>query len=901
MLNLPSGTVTFLFSDIEGSTYLLQQLGLDDYAQVLNVHRNLLRVAWNTYNGCEISTEGDSFFVVFARAMDAVLAALQAQQALLHYPWPDGFDVRIRIGLHTGTPLLVASNYVGIDVHRAARIAAVGHGGQTLLSSATYALISHTLPENLTVKDLGEYRLKDLQRTEHLYQLLHQDLPAMFPPLKTLDSHYHNLPIQLTSLLGRDEAVRVIEKLFTEKHARLVTLTGPGGIGKTRLALQVGAELTDFFIDGVYFVELDRIDEPQLVLSAIAETLKLRHQSVKDVEEYLRSFLLNKQVLLILDNFEHVVQARTTVSQLLASCKKLSVLVTSRIPLHIRGEKEYPLQPLELPEIVGQIQTTSMDVFIQYPAIALFIERACDVKPDFKVTAQNLAVISEICSQLDGLPLAIELAASRIKFLPPHALLHRLSKRLQLLTHGQFDLPERQQTLRATIAWSYELLTPTEQMFFRHLAVFVGGLTLEAAEYLCSASDELAAFTEDALGLLSSLIDKSLLVSPRIQTKNNANNTINGEVPRFRMLETIREFALERLEEDGKLEAVQQAHTIYYKRLLERAYNHILAGEQEDTWLDLLESEHVNLLAVLNRAHTRQCLVLETQIVSLLWPFWLLRGYIKRGSTWLESLLTQKTAILQALDGLPYAQGEWQKILHGGGVFAFQRGEEQRALELLEESAALARQNGEPAEIIEVLKDLGHLLKLLGDLEHAQIIFEECLQIAYQYGKSLYIASALSNLGMLAETQEDLDRAASLYKEALGLVQQAGNREGMAVLLANLGTLAKKQGKGIEARKLLQDSLRIAWDSHYLLVVNGCLFILVEIAGMLGEYKRMARLLGAATAMRSSLGLAPLSEYETDEMLKVAKQELGETEWHTAFSAGELVTLEAVVQETLHW
>ncbi|HLL78862.1 MAG TPA: adenylate/guanylate cyclase domain-containing protein, partial [Ktedonobacteraceae bacterium] len=448
MPDLPTGTVTLLFADMEGSTRLLQQLGAR-YAGALADFRRLLRAAFGQFDGYEVDTQGDAFFVAFARATDAAAAAVAMQRTLADHAWPSGAPVRVRIGLHTGEPLLSSDGYIGVDVHHAARIMSAGHGGQILLSQTTSTLIQQSLPEGSYLQDLGEHRLKDLQRPSHLFQLGIPGWPDDFPPLKTLDTQPNNLPIQPTPFIGREKEVASVTKLLRRPDVRMVTLTGPGGVGKTRLGLHAAAELCDDFADGVFVVPLAPVSQPTHALAAIAQTLAIGESTDQPLLPFLQASLKEKQLLLFLDNFEQIAEAAVIVAELLAACPKLKVLVTSRGGLHVRAEHEFAVPPLSLPNLKRLPNPSALS---QYEAVALFIERALATKPDFQVTNANAPAVAAICTRLDGLPLAIELAAARVKYFSPQILLSRLEHGLSVLSGGARDLPARQQTLRGAIA-----------------------------------------------------------------------------------------------------------------------------------------------------------------------------------------------------------------------------------------------------------------------------------------------------------------------------------------------------------------------------------------------------------------------------------------------------------------
>jgi predicted ATPase/Tfp pilus assembly protein PilF len=797
----------------------------------------------------------------------------------------------VRIGLHTGAAALAGNHYVGLDVHRAARIAAASHGGQVLLSEATRVLAEHELPAGTTLRAVGVHRLKDLQHPEALSQLVLAGLPADFPPLKTLDRHAHNLPIQPTPLVDRTEGVASVTECLRRSEVRLVTLTGPGGTGKTRLGLHVAAELSETFADGVWLVRLSRLADPALVLPTIAQTLGLRETGSQPMEEVLREYVRTRQLLLVLDNFEQVVGAARSVAELLAMSPGLKVLVTSRTALHLRGEKEYLVPPLGLPPAAEVQYPPAPERLSQYAAVALFIERARDALPDFQVTNATAPAIAEICARLDGLPLAIELAAAKIKLLPPPALLQRLERRLPMLTGGARDLEERQQTMRNTLAWSSSLLQPEEQRLFQRLGVFVGGWTLEAAEAVCTTPAGAEPLGLDVLEGLSALVDHSL-VQPPMQS---AESELGGE-PRFGMLHVIREHALEQLRASGEEEAARRAHATRFLALAEDAGPHLYQVEQLE-WLDRLERERNNVRAALGWAREHGEVELGMRLAAAMWGFWWQRGPFSEGRRWLEEFL--------ALDAEPSAvPADIQARVHlGVGELALGQGAAETAGGELEVALALARAAGDHRTMAEALGSLGIRATHQSEVQRAAAYFEEGLAVARALGDADTRSTArlLNNCGVLAYFQGRWAEATACFEEALELSQALGNRLRMASCLMSLGWVATHQGDLERAVILERKALTLFWELGNQRRSAEALESLAMTAGVAGEGERAAQLLGVVAALRETIG-APQSKAlrkDMDQAVAAARAALGEEAWAAALAAGRALSLDEAVAEAL--
>jgi predicted ATPase/class 3 adenylate cyclase len=932
---LPSGTVTFLFSDIEGSTRLLQGLGRGRFATLLAAHRELLRAALAAHSGHEVDSQGDSSFTVFPTAGQAVAAAVALQRALAAHAWPAGATVWVRMGLHSGTAQVAGDRYIGLDVHRAARIAAAGHGGQVLLSQTTCDLVEDDLPDGITLRDLGLHRLKDLQRPERLAQLVLPDLPGDFPPLNALDRHAHNLPIQPILLLGRERELAAVCALLRRDDVRLVTLTGPGGVGKTRLGLQVAAELADAFSDGVWSVRLSRLTNPDLVLPTIAQTLGLQEAGSRSIQELLRDFVRTRKLLLLLDNFEQVVAAAPSIADLLASSPGLRLLVTSRVALRLQGEQEYLVAPLALASTSARPpRARTAEQLLEAPAVALFLARARAHRPDFALTEASLSVVAAICARLDGLPLALDLAAAHVKVLPLPALLQRLDRRLPLLRGGARDLEARQQTMRATLAWSEDLLQPEDRRLFRRLAVFVGGFTLEAAEAVCAAPEGAEPLGCDVLEGLERLVDQSLVQQLTVgqDGAEKEQTEEGGGEARFRLLYVIREYALERLEasveaaggtgaggtagqaghagqEGSEAEALRCAHALYYLGLVEERELAIVQLEAA-AWMGRLEREHDNFRAALAWARERGETELGLRLAGSLGPFWDVRGYRTEGRGWLEGLLALAPQLDRARAGHAGGAGApgvsaaaRAKALAWASTFAWQQQDNERAQEAATEALALARGQQGWVEGLALFM-LGAVARDRGDLERATVYAEESVAQLRAVGEPGLAAAYLSIVGDIARDRGDLERATACYEEMLAFAGRTGADYAAGFALEGLAIVARWRGDLVGAESLAREQLLVQQrlgTTGYL--ASGLEELALTAAATAGgaRAERAARLLGAAAALRERVGIPqdPRQPAEIERAAASARAALGEDTWEAAFAAGRALPLEEAIAEAL--
>ena len=811
MRKLPSGTVTLLFTDVEGSTKLLHALG-DAYGGALREHRRVLRAVFGRHGGVEVDTQGDAFFVAFPTASGALAAAEEAQRALAPGP------ISVRIGIHTGEPTLTAEGYVGMDVHRGARVAAAGHGGQVLVSQGTRELVD----SDLLLQDLGEHRLKDLTAPQRLWQLGE----GTFPPLKTL--YQTNLPVQATPLVGRERELGEAGELLREH--RLLTLAGPGGSGKTRLALQLAADAVEDFPDGVWWVSLAAVADPELVLPTVAQTLGASGE--------LTTHLRSKRILLLLDNLEQVITCAPELAELLAATRDVKLLVTSRELLRLEGEHEYDVEPLAEQE-----------------AVTLFTERASVVEPR--------EAVLEICRRLDCLPLAVELAAARTRLLPPQQLLARLDQRLVLLTSGRRDAPARQRTLRATIEWSYELLDAVEQGLFRRLAVFAGSFTLEAAETIAGAD----------VDTLQSLVEKSLV-----------RRWGSG---RLGMLETVREFALERLEATGEGDALRKRHLEHLVAVGEaaRMYSDAEQGEQR---LDLIAPERDNVRAALEWALTAGEIELGSRLAVALEDMWVASDPFE-GARWFERFLEhsgeaspkQRARLLRAHGGMIYIVGRFEE---GARRYA--------------ESIDLYRKLDDEEGVAIMLPRLAIEANRVGNLEQAQALAEESLTLHRAHGSRWGEAQSLSALARVAWANGERERAIELEEGALAAARDAGFLWWQANTFLTLSEYALELGRPVDAARRGAEGLELANRLSDRQNIVWALALLARASVESGDPERAGRLWGALEAEEAR---GEIGQWEAGERELHAARVLSHAgpDFERGRTAGAALTLDEAIADAL--
>jgi predicted ATPase/class 3 adenylate cyclase len=870
--DLPTGTVTFLFSDIQGSTRLLQALG-DGYPALLEQQADLVRAAISEGGGVEVGTEGDSFFAVFPTPIGAVRAAVAIQRSLAAATWPEDTVVKVRIGIHTGEGRRGGDNYVGLDVHRAARIAAVAHGGQVLLSAETETLAGRAMPDGVDLRDLGHHRLKDLDREERVYQLVIDGLPADFPPIRSLDAGRSHLPEPLTSLVGRARQVDDVVGLVGEH--RLVTLTGPGGTGKTRLVIGAAERLRPSFVDGAFFVALDQVREGRLVASVIAGELGLVETQDRTPTEALTEHLRDRSVLLVLDNFEQILEAAPLVDGLLKAAPKVKVLITSRRPLRLYGEQHYPVPPLLVPTLSDGAAPEDLR---ESGAVALFVERARSARPGFDPTDEELRTIAGIVSRLDGLPLAIELAAARTKVLSPAALLTRLEHRLAVLSSSADGVPDRQRTLRGAIEWSHDSLPEPERVLFRRLSVFAGGCRIEAVEAVCDPAGEIGG---DALDLVSALIDDSLLVR---------DDTADGE-PRFRLLQTIREYAAEQLVAAGEAVELTRRHAAYVVDLAE-ALEPRLMGADRDASLAQLAAENDNIRAVMRWSSTDGDTAPGLRTAAAIWRFWQQRSQIREGRAWLTPILAKPDA---GADPLVLARA----VTAAGGL-AYWQGDMADAGRWYEVALTIDRELGDPIRVGDDLRNLGFIAMATRDMPAAVRLFGEAVEHLETTGDRFALAEARASYGVSLALSGDavaalgyLEASCAVMLELGVLPRAADNSNALGIIYRRLGDLAMAIAMSRQALELLEqlgDATRAP-------------FMLDSAAALALERGKTAdgvRIASAAAHLRTLVGGAlPNFMDDVPALLAGARADLGDAAYDDAWAAGQTLDLDGALKDGL--
>lgn len=900
MVRLPSGTVTFLLTDVEGST-ALWQAGPEAMRIALARHDALFEAAVSEHDGIHIRPrgEGDSRFAVFSSAPSAVSSALGIQRSFAAEAWPTTHPIKVRIGVHTGEAELRDGDYYGSAVNRCARIRSLGHGGQTLLSEATAMLVRGGLPDGAHTQDLGVHRLRDLTLPERIFQVSAPDLPSAFPPLGSLNARLHNLPVHRRPLIGREREIAEVLARLLRPDVGLLTLTGPGGTGKTRLSAQVAAEVAEHFEDGVYFVALAPIDNPELVPTIIAQVLSLPTDGSRPLLESLKQYLEDRRVLLVLDNLEQVLDAAPQFAELLTAARRLKLLVTSRVALRLSDEHTYAVPPLGLP---GQADLAGTEdrvaVLGRSEAIRLFVERAQAVQADFALTAANAADVAEVCRRLDGLPLAIELAAARARLLPPSAMLARLSgptgaSALQLLTGGSRDQPARLQTLRNTIAWSYDLLEPEEQALFRRLAIFVGGCTLAAIEAVAkwemgkedvrtvSSTWNVHPGASAVLDLVDSLLAKSLL---------RRTEGVDGE-PRYTMLETIREYGLESLALTGELPGLRRWHAEHYLLLAVTA-EPLLRGVEQARWLHRLEAEHDNLRAVQEWSLTAEGDAdLGLRLCGALGDFWYAHVHTREGRERLGQVLRRCPGRTLARVSALSAAGRLAHIQQDSTV----------ARPLLDEALGIARELGDAWWTAWLLHLSGRVAYFEADAATARSLAKRSLAIARELQDEGLEAWAFHLLGLSAHIENDLVQARQHYEASLCIRRRTGFPEGIGTILHLISNIDHVEGDYAAATSRLREAIPIFREVGFgwgLSTLAACASALAVVAG---QPERAARLAGVTQAMTETSGAPPTRIVQSiaTPALTAAREQLGDERFAAEQHIGRRMSMDEVVAEAL--
>jgi predicted ATPase/class 3 adenylate cyclase len=873
-MQLPSGTVTFLFTDIEGSTRLWE-LSESSMRAALIRHDAILNEVISRFNGAVFKTVGDAFCAAFSTAPEALFAAVEVQLAFAKESWPADAPIRVRMALHTGVADMRNKDYFGPALNRVSRLLNAGFGGQVLLTDVTHSLCLDALPPNASLKTLGNHRFRDLGRVEAVFQLIHPRLPAEFPALRSLASTPNNLPEQLTSFIGREQELRRAKELLSQ--GRLLTLTGTGGCGKTRLALQIAAQELDSFPDGVWLVELAAISDPSLVVQATSDMFGLRDEPGASVLETLLGHLKSKSLLILLDNCEHLIDASAQLAEaILTRCPQVTILASSREALGIGGERVFRVPSLSLPDPKEIPTPESISAF---ESVELFVSRARAHVPEFEVTRESAADVASVCRSLDGIPLALELAGARVRAMTVGELSRRLDHRFGLLRSGSRTALPRQQTLRALIDWSYDLLSEVEKTLLDRLSVFSGGWSLDMAEKICSGSkvEEL-----DVFDTLNSLADKSLImVEP------------SGEGTRYRLLETLRQYARDRLEESAQTAVWRNRHFQYFLAMMEEASPH-LRGKDQQAWLDRLEAEYDNLRSAFTWSTARSVdPEMGLRVCAAIWRFWYIRGQCTEGRHWCEAALRQAP---EGMISAPLAA-----TLNCNGVFASIQGDYEASRVLHEQSLSIRRALGDEMGIAISLNNLGTLAHNQGQYQRAGALHEESLAIRRKLGDLRGIAGSLNNLATVAHEYGALDQARALFAEALSIERGAGNPWVTAVALSNLGQVAFDQGEYAQSRAYLVECLGIRRFLGDRLRLPDTLDSFASLAAVAGDTLRAARLWGASESLKKESGSpgTPAERSRRDARIAAARGAGDEAAFIAAWAEGEAMAAEQAIEYAL--
>ncbi|HKW80358.1 MAG TPA: tetratricopeptide repeat protein [Casimicrobiaceae bacterium] len=831
-------------------------------------HDAIVRAAVEDNHGRVVKMSGDGAHAAFDDPRDALVAALQLLQALVDPSATNGVALAVRCGLHAGVTDRRDGDFFGTAVNRAARIMSVAHGGQTLVSEAVATLTGERLPLGVALRDLGLVRLRGLTQPERVFQLVHPGLRQDFPALRSLESTPNNLPQRLTSFIGRGRELAEVGGLLAK--TRLLTLIGVGGIGKTRLSLEVAVDLVDEYPDGVWYVELAPLTDGRLVAQAVASVLGVKEEAGRPVVEALIKLAADRRLLLVLDNCEHLVDACAELaSQLLQAGPHLKVLASSREPLRTAGETTYAVPALPTP---GALQPVTVERLDQFEAVRLFVERAAAAKSDFRVTARNAAAVADICRRLDGIPLALELAAARARTLPVESIAARLNDRFALLVGGDRTALPRQQTLHALIDWSHELLSERERVLFRRLAVFAGGFALEGAEAMCGKDDGAHVFA-----VLGQLVEKSLV-------------ELDSDGERYRMLETVRQYAQQRLDESGDAERARAAHLAFYLALVEKALPE-LVGPRQGIWLAKLDLERENLLAAhawCNRSEDNAGFGLR--LVSAMRRYWMVRGQLTLGHRVTVEALRRAGA-------QPRTSARCAALFDAGQLGCWM-GRYSEAQGYLQESLSIARELGDKKAVAVVLQPLAMASLGQGNLAAARSHLEEALVLASELGNKREIAAALNALAQVCRAEGDLDSAEPLYQNVLALARELDDREIIAIGLLNLAMVSIGRGSAARAREALLEALSIAEEIGSKPTGQSALDVCSGLCAVCEDWRNAARLFGAAEAQTGETGLRrdPADEAFLTPLIAEARAALGEAAFAAAEHAGRALTYEQAIE-----